>query len=98
MPAPPLTQGVVRLQILIGQFEEALDPFQRHFGLQDAVEHPGEGVERDDEQPHQGDGGEHLQGGGARTGAAVSHTGTTIGAPASSSGPNILLSYLDHSD
>lgn len=55
------TQGVVRLQILVGEFEEALDPVQRHFGLQDAVEDPGESVERDDQHSHQSQRGEHLQ-------------------------------------
>ena len=55
------TQSVVRLQVLVGQFEEALDSFQRHFGLQDAVEHPGEGVEWDDQHSHQSQRGEHLQ-------------------------------------
>lgn len=55
------TQGVVRLQVLVGQFEETLDSFQRHFGLQDAVEHPGERVKRDDQLSHQSERGEHLQ-------------------------------------
>lgn len=56
------TQGVVRLQVPAGQFEEALDSLQRHFGLQDAVEHPGKGVEWDDQHSHQSQCGEHLQG------------------------------------
>lgn len=56
------TQGVVRLQILVGQFEETLDSLQRHFGLQDAVEHPGECVEWDDQHTNQSQRGEHLQG------------------------------------
>lgn len=58
------TQGVVRLQVPVGQIEEALDPFQRHFGLQDTVEHPGEGVEWEDQHSHQSQRGEHLRGGG----------------------------------
>lgn len=56
------TQGVVRLQVPVGQFEEALDSLQRHFGLQDAVEHPGERVEWDDQHSHQSQRREHLQG------------------------------------
>lgn len=55
------TQSVVCLQVLVGQFEEALDSIQRHFGLQDAVEHPGERVEWDDQHSHQSQRGEHLQ-------------------------------------
>lgn len=57
------TQGVVRLQVPAAQFEEALHSLQRHFGLQDAVEHPGKGVEWDDQHSHQSQCGEHLQGG-----------------------------------
>lgn len=57
-----LTQGVVRLQILVGQFEETLDSLQRYFGLQDAVEHPGERVEWNDQHTNQSQRGEHLQG------------------------------------
>jgi len=55
------TQGIVCQQILVGQFQETLDSFQRHFGLQDAIEHPGESIKRNDQHPHQGKCGEHLQ-------------------------------------
>ena len=56
------TQGVVRLQVLVGQFEEALDSLQRNFGLQDAIEHPGKRIEWDDQHSHQRQRGKHLQG------------------------------------
>lgn len=56
------TQGVVGLQILVGQFEEALDSLQGHFGFEYAVEHPGESIERHDQHSYKGHSGEHLQG------------------------------------
>lgn len=56
----------MRLQVLVGQLEEALDAVQGHLGLHDTAEHPGEAVERDDEHPHQSQRGEDLQEGARR--------------------------------
>lgn len=60
LPEQQPTLGVVRLQILIGQFKKSLDPLQRHFGLQDAVQHPRKRVEWNDQHSHQSQRGEHL--------------------------------------
>lgn len=54
---------------MVGKVKETLDPVQGHFGLQEAVDHPREVVERKDEHAHQRQGREHLSrvegGGGA---------------------------------
>lgn len=68
-PQLPITWAVVGLGVVVGKVKETLDPVQGHFGLQEAVDHPREVVERKDEHAHQRQGREHLSrvegGGGA---------------------------------
>lgn len=58
----PLTLAVVGLGVVVGKVKESLDPVQGHLGLQEAIDHPREVVERKDEHANQGQGREYLSG------------------------------------
>lgn len=46
---------------MVGKVEETLDPVQGHFGLQKAIDHPREIVERKNEHAYQCQGREYLR-------------------------------------
>lgn len=52
---------------MVGKVEETLDPVQGHFGLQEAIDHPREVVERKNEHAYQCQGREYLRLGGRTT-------------------------------
>lgn len=56
----PITLAVVDLGVVVGKVEETLDPVQGHFGLQEAIDHPREVVERKNEHAYQCQGREYL--------------------------------------
>lgn len=60
----PITLAVVDLGVVVGKVEETLDPVQGHFGLQEAIDHPREVVERKNEHAYQCQGREYLGWGG----------------------------------
>lgn len=53
--------AVVGLRVLAGKIEETLDPVQRHFGFQEAIDHPREVVEGKNKHAYQCQGREHLR-------------------------------------
>lgn len=60
LSSAPITWTVVGLGVMVGKVEKALNPVQGHFGLQQAVDDPGEVIEGKNEHVHQGQGREHL--------------------------------------
>ena len=59
---PLLTRAVVLLRFVVWKVKETLDPVQGYFGLQEAIDHPGEVVERKNEQAHKCQCRKHLSG------------------------------------